>query len=331
MEPIPAAEVVRSRAWQLTLAGLLAAVAFAFHASIMEMVRIWIKQPDYSHGFLVPVFAGYLLYARRGKIPVTFTWPDSVGLVPLVAGVAISLVAGVTNFAKELGQGVGLILALAGVLILMVGRLGLRWAWPGLTFLIFMVKLPDRVEIAFTFKLRQIATSGSNFLLQTMGFPAYIGGQQGTIITVIRDPEPVRLGVEWACSGLSMVLTFVAVATAVAILIRRPVGDRVAVLVSAIPIAVASNVIRITVTALVYIAGWKELGDLIVHDLAGYLMMPLALGFIWLELRVIDWLFVVPEAPDRDAVLKTAAKTAAGQWRVEARSEDGGPAAGVAR
>jgi len=331
VEPQPAAEAVRSRAWQITLAGLLAAVGFAFHSPIRDMVRVWIKQPDYSHGFLVPVFAAYLLYVRRVKIPVTFTWPDPVGLVPLVAGVLISLAAGVTNYAKELGQAVGLVLALTGVLVLVVGRLGLRWAWPGLAFLLFMAKLPDRFEIAFTFKLRQIATGGSNFLLQTMGFPAYVGGQQGTIITVIRDPEPVRLGVEWACSGLSMVLTFVAVATAVAMLVRRPAADRAVIVLSAIPIAVASNVIRITVTALVYIAGWKQLGDLIVHDLAGYLMMPLALGFIWLELRVIDWLFVAPEGPDRDAVLKSAARTAAGTWKATAPADDGGAAAGVAR
>jgi exosortase len=315
----------------LALVGLLAAVGFAFHTPIADMVRLWIKQPDYSHGVVVPGFAAYLLYARRAKIPVTFTWPDPVGLVPLIAGVVLSLAAGVTNYAKELGQGAGLVLALTGVLILMVGRLGLRWAWPGLAFLLFMVKLPDRVEIAFTIKLRQIATGGSNFLLQTLGFPAYVSGDQGTIITVIRDPEPARVGVEWACSGLSMVFMFLTIATAVAILVRRPLGDRLAILAAALPIAVVSNIVRITVTTLVYIAGWKQVGDVIVHDLAGYLMMPLALGFMWLELRAIDWLFVTPERPDRDAVLKSATKTAAGTWKMKARSEDGGAATGAAR
>jgi exosortase len=324
VEAKPTAEVVRSRTWQVTLGVLLVGVGFAFHAGIAEMVRIWVKFPDYSHGFLVPVFAAYLLWSRRAKVPTTIRWPDPIGLVPLVAGVALSLAGGVTNYAKELCQGFGLILALAGVLVLMCGRLALRWAWPGLAFLLFMVKLPDRIEIQFMFKLRQIASGWSNFLLQTMGFPSYVGGQEGTVITVLREPEPLRLGVEWACSGLSMVLTFVAVATAAALMVKRPVGDKAVILLSAVPIAVVSNVIRITVTALVYIAGWKALGDLIVHDLAGYLMMPLALGFIWLELKLIDWLFVVPPAADRDDVLKTAAKTAAGAWVVKDRPEDAG-------
>jgi exosortase len=209
----------------------------------------------------------------------------------------------------------------------------MKWAWPGLAFLLFMLKMPDRIEVAFLIKLRQIATEGSNFLLQTLGYPAYIAGNQGTTITVLTDPEPVRLGVEWACSGLSMVLTFVAVAAAVALFIQRPVADKLFVLASALPIAVVSNVIRITVTALVYIAGWKWLGDAIVHDLAGWLMMPLALAFLALELKFIDFLFPPPPPEvDRDSVLKDAAKVATATWVVKTKDEPAPPPAeGAAR
>ena len=314
MADLPATEAVASPAWRVGIAALLAGVAFAFHTALGDMASIWANQADYSHGFLVPFIAAYILYARRSRIPVTFTWPDPLGLVPLVLGVALSVAAGVTNFGKEFSQGVGFVLALTGVLILCVGRLGLRWAWPGLLYLLFMVKLPDRLEIQFMFKLRQVATGGSNFLLQALGYPAYMTGPQGTIITV----GELKLGVDWACSGLSMVLTFVALATAFAILLReRPLGDRLAILLSSLPIAIASNILRITVTALVYLAGWKWLGDKIVHDLAGYLMMPLALGFIWAELRLIDWLFVVPQKTDRDTVLKSGRQVQTADWKVD--------------
>ena len=232
--------------------------------------------------------------------------------MPILFAVALSSWAGMTNIAKEFCQGVSLILALGGVVALLLGRAGLRWAWPSLAFLIFMVKLPDRFEILFTFKLRQIATTASNFLLQTIGYPSYIAGQGGTVINV----GDVRLGVEWACSGLSMVLTFVAIGTAMALLLTRPVGDRIAIVLTTIPISIVSNIIRITITALVYIAGWQWLGDKIVHDFAGWLMMPFALGFLWMELKLIDWLFVVPEAPDRDDILKSATATAAAHWVV---------------
>jgi exosortase len=322
VDPQPLSEVVRSRTWRIIVAVLLGGVLFAFHNGLLEMVGTWYRLTDYSHGFFVPLVAAYVLYTRRASFPPLIEWPEPLGLLLIILGVGTSVVASRYNMAREFGQGVGFILALSGVVLLTLGRPGLAWAWPALAFLIFMVKLPDRFEVAFAFKLRQIATECSNFILQTLGYPSYISGPSGTIISV----GDVRLGVEWACSGLSMLLTFVAVGTACALMMtNRPRSDRMVVFLSAIPIAILSNIIRITVTALVYIAAdgkdntWKWIGDRIVHDLAGWLMMPLALGFMWAELKIIDWLFVNPPPPDRDSILKNATQAAAAKWVVPER------------
>ena len=84
----------------------------------------------------------------------------------------------------------------------------------------------------------------------------------------------------------------------------RPWPDRVAVAVSAVPIAVLCNVVRIVTTGLVYHAGYKELGDRLCHDLFGWLMMPLALGLIWVELKLIDWLLVPVPAVTQDDLFR---------------------------
>ncbi len=327
-QPQPLADVVRSKAWQRTVAVLLVGVGFAFHQGVIDTVRVWATQADYSHGFLVPFVAAYLLYLRRHQFPPLVEWPEPWGLAPLVAGAAISTFAGTYNYAKEFGQGIGLILALTGVVLIVLGRPGLRWAWPGLAFLVFMVKMPDRIEILFAFKLRQIATQASNFLLQMLGYSSYIGGPGGTVISI----GEVHIGVAWACSGLSMLLTFVAMGAAFALLMtKRPTSDRLLVFASSIPIAIISNILRITATALVYIAAdnkdnfWKWLGDKIVHDLAGWLMMPLALGFMWLLLKTVDWLFVVPPPPERDDVLRVATQSAAANWVVPERTVNDDP------
>jgi len=310
-------DYLRNRTWQATLALLLAATLFAFHAPITEMVREWATKADYSHGFFVAPFALYLLWTRRALMPRTVEWPDSRGLVLIVIGVAIAFVAGRTNYAKELIQGLGLILALAGVIVFQFGRYALRWAWPGLVFLIFMVKMPDKFEFAFAFKLQQIASQSSNLLLQTMGYPSYVGGDRGTVITI----HEMKLGVEKACSGLSMVLTFAAVATAFALMVKRPVLDRVIILASALPIAIVVNILRITATALVYVAGWEKLGKFLFHDLAGWLMMPAAILFLWGVMKVLDWLFTTPAPPERDNMIRLATQTATADWQMPA----GGP------
>jgi exosortase len=303
---------LRERQWQIALAVLLLGVLLAFHAPLADMVNEWSTKADYSHGFLVAPFALYLLWTRRDKLPRNADWPDARGLPLIIAGLVLSFVAGLLNIAKEISQGIGLILALAGVVVMMFSRYGLKWAWPGLVFLIFMVKMPDSFEHRFALKLRQIASQASNAILQTMGYPSYVGGDHGTVITI----NDLRLGVEWACSGLSMVLPFMAVATAFAMLVNRPMLDRAILLASALPIAVLANIIRITGTALVYIAGWKQLGDMIIHDFAGWLMMPLALIFLWLELKLLDWLFTTPAPPERDNIIKEATQTAAAEWQM---------------
>ena len=291
MPATPSADTIRSRNWQIGLAAVLLAILLAFAYVIIELVTLWVTKADYSHGLLVAGFAGYLLWTRRAMIPAKFLWPDLWGLPLFAISAAMYFVAERTNFAKEGVQALALVVALMGVVVMFCGRWkGLLWAWPSLAFLPLAFPLPFRVEQEISFKLRAIATDGGNFAFQTFGLASYT---EGNVIVI----GETRLGVEKACSGLSMLLAFLALSAGIALAYRsRPLMDRIIVLLSAVPIALVCNVIRIVVTGLVYHAGWTQLGDAIVHDLAGWLMMPLALGFTWLELKIIGWILEPIEA-----------------------------------
>ena len=294
-----APDVVRSRTWQLGLAAVLAGIGFAFAPALVQLFTLWTTKADYSHGLLLLPFAGYVLWARRDRFPEQIRWPDYWGVPVLALAGAIYVLADRTNIAKEWLQGFAVIVALAGVVVLFFGsRGGLAWAWPALAILPLALELPWTVGEQLSLRLREIATAAGNATFLTVGLPSYT---EGNVIIV----GTTRLGVEEACSGLSMLLTFAAVAAAVAILARsRPVADRLLVLASAVPIAVLCNIIRIVTTGLVYYAGWTELGDMIVHDLFGWLMMPMALAFIWAEFRLIDWLFVPVVPVTQDDLLR---------------------------
>jgi exosortase len=141
-----------------------------------------------------------------------------------------------------------------------------------------------------------VATWGSVALLQATGVPAIA---EGNVIVVGSE----QLEVARACNGLSMLLSFVTLVTAVVILVQRPIWERLILLASAIPIALISNILRIFITALCYRQFGHEAGERIAHDPAGWGMIVIAIGLVALELSILSWLFVEVEEPKAPALL----------------------------
>ena len=148
-----------------------------------------------------------------------------------------------------------------------------------------------------------MATMASTGILALTGLPVL---SEGHVIFVGTEP----LEVARACNGLSMLLSFVTLITAVVLLARdRPTWERVVLLLSTIPIALVSNILRIVVTAWCYYLfgpssvvnygfGKTTVGDL-GHDAAGWVMMPIALGLVLLELKILSWLIVSEEVNEK--------------------------------
>jgi exosortase len=257
----------------------LAGLIWVFLPTLADLASRWGSESQYSHGFVVPVFAGVLLWLRRRKLPKKLGKPNFWGLVLLVAGLGLRFLGTYIYF--DWLSAVSLLPCLAGVCLLAGGWKTLRWAWPAIAFLIFMVPLPHRLEGELALPLRGIATRASTFLLQTIGFAAFAEGH------VIRMGE-IRIGVVEACSGLSMLLIFFALSTAVVLLTQRTVLEKGVILLSAIPIALIANVTRIFATGIVHRTIGSEWAEYVFHDLAGWLMPLLALGLLWVELRLLS-------------------------------------------
>ncbi len=267
--------------------GLLGAAAvWACWPALRAMGEIWEADPKYSHAYIVPLIALAILWSRRAMIQGQEASPSYAGLAWVGGGAAVQLAS--AYFFLPWLRGLAPLFYLAGGVVLVGGRGMLRWSWPSILFLAFMIPLPYRVEVAMGYPLQRLATVASVYTLQTLGLPALADG------TIIRIDDLV-LGVAEACSGLSMLMSFGAIAVAVAVLVERPWAHRVVILLSAIPIAVVSNVIRVTATAFVHRMVGSDLANLVFHDLAGWFMMPTALALLLAELAVLDRLLVVEE------------------------------------
>jgi exosortase len=264
---------------------LAALLLWAYWPTLGRISQKWLHDPQYSHGYLVPAFAAALLWLRRSHITGGQHSPSPWGLALMTAGALLRL-ASVYVYVDWLDVA-SLLPTLAGLFVLLGGWPALRWSWPTILFLLFMIPLPYRVETALSHPLQRLATDGSTYVMQTLGLPALAEGN-----TIVLDQG--RIGVVEACNGLSMMLLFFALATGLAAVIRRPALDKTVILLSAVPIAVTANVLRITATGLAMKWWAPQAAMALYHDWAGWLMMPLALAILWLELRLLSRILISP-------------------------------------
>jgi exosortase len=271
----------------LIAGGFFLLCGWAYAPTLREMALRWTEDPKYSHGFLVPVFAAIVLWVRRKDHPDVRFGVHAGGLAWLATAGILRLAA--SGLYLEWLDALSLLPALAGLCSLAGGREALRWAWPAIAFLAFMMPAPYTLEVALAQPLQRVATAWSTYLLQTCGLNALA---DGNVIWI----DDIRLGVVEACSGLGMLLTFFALSTACALVLARNWTEWAVLILSAVPVAVMANVVRITLTGVFYVTLGAGAARLIYHDLAGWLMMPLALTMLWLELKLLAALFL-PDEP----------------------------------
>jgi exosortase len=241
----------------------------------------------YSHGWIVPVFALALLWMRWepiGPVPSRERW---IGVALLAGGLLLRLWA--AEYGVNPADRISFLPSIFGVFMLVGGLNIIRWAWPALGFLVFMFPLPTLFENMILLKLQTLASMCSTVVLQTLGVPAF---RNGNVINI----SGMDLFIADACSGLRMATIFIALAVLMVFLIERPWWDKFIILLSAVPIALLVNIIRITITGLLFMVWPKStFVQHLSHDWAGYFMMPLALGFLWVELQILERLTIPME------------------------------------
>ncbi len=267
------------------------AVAWAWLPVLRDLVERWSSDPQYSHGFLIPFVALYIGHLRMTETSVCESATQSRGLL-LVAIGGFLYWLGAHLYFQWIEQA-SLLPVIFGTMLLIGGRWLGRVSWPAVAYLLFMIPLPYRVEVALALPLQTIAGKCSELVLQTCGIAAIRTGN------LIRVEEHV-LGVAEACSGMRMMVVFFAISVAVALIIRRHWVENTILIVSAVPIAIFCNVVRISVTGLLYVFAGPELAEFLFHDLAGWLMMPAALAILALELK--DLTLVFPASPYKEAL-----------------------------
>jgi exosortase len=284
--PAPSSAVSRSPVWPLVVLGGL--LAWAYYPMLAVFADKWLNDPQYSHGLLVPFFSAYLLHRSWKAGPLGLNPRPVLGCALLVGVLGLRLVAGSLLFHQL--DAASLLVALAAISLAAGGWPLLKRTGPAIAFLFFMVPLPYELERNVGQPLKAAATECSTFMLQTFGQPAI---RDGNLILI----DEVRLGVVDACSGLKMMVTFAAFSAGAVLLMQRTRFEKLMVLLGIVPIAIAANVMRITATGLGYICFTDKDTLEFMHDFNGWMMMPIGLLLLGVEVWVLKKLVMDDSRP----------------------------------
>lgn len=280
---------------------LMGVFSWAYWPTLSGMTQAWYNEPDYSHGFLVPLISVFFLWTRRESFP-GFTPSISLqAMAFLTAGLALRFTSGY-YYIRDL-DGWSIILWACGVALVLGGKRLFHWALPAIGFLMFMVPLPYRAERLLSLPLQRVATDLSSWILQLLGQPALA---EGNVILVGDE----KLFVEEACSGIRIFVGIIALAYALVFFKRCPTWERI-VLLACVPIvAIAANTGRIVLTALAVHWLPESAGATsrtLAHDVIGLISIPLAaVMFFWI-VGLMRSLFPEEETVDASRLIRRRA------------------------
>jgi exosortase len=180
-----------------------------------------------------------------------------------------------TGMHTELLSAIALVMALPGLSLLFLGAARTRLIAFPLFLAVFALPIPLGLTETIHLVLRKVAIAGASTVLPLVGITVFT---EGTTLHTVRG----SLEVADACSGFSTLYAAMAVAFLTAYSAATNLRRGLVMLLAG-PIAIASNILRVTI--LVALVVWKgePILDTFLHPLSGMMTFALSLPIIfWL-------------------------------------------------
>jgi len=287
------------------IAGLF--VALNFWQFRVLLIR-W-REPDWSHGYIIPLFSAFLIWNTRDALlrakPRVCLWALPMMLLAFLGQVLAFYHPSLRN--NWICQ-----ICMVGMLFFLVlylaGPSVIRVVWLPILYLVLAMPVPGGLYTSMSLPLQNIAAKGSTGILAMLGVQVNATQSNLSITSVSGVLHGVT--VAEACSGMRSLLAYVALGVAWAYLEDRPVWQRVTLVLIIIPVAVFCNVVRVAITCMAYYYDEPVLGQDFMHTATGMLMLIPAL----LLFMLASWLLkkLVIEEDDSPDATQTASAGGAG-------------------
>lgn len=231
-----------------------------YHSIVHEMVLDWAKDDNYSHGFLVPIIAGYLVFMRKDDLLQSEVRPADAGLGIVALGLLLLFLGwlGTEYFTMRSSM----VIILAGAVLYLLGWRIFTILLAPLAYLLLMVPIPYIIYDAAAFPLKLFVTKVSVLSMKALGVVVL---QEGNILMF----PNITLEVADACSGLRSIMSLLALGAAYAFVFFPRVRDRVVLILSTLPIAVFTNCLRVIATGILAQYFGSAAAEGFFHEFAG--------------------------------------------------------------
>jgi len=258
----------KNREW-IAWSSVLLVLTCIVYASILEQLVIqWWSDPDYGHGFLVPLISGFALWHQRARWLNSEVKPSNCGLLVMLGGVVLLL--GGSLGAELFTSRFSMLVLLAGMVLFLAGWKKLRSVSFPLGFLVLMIPIPVIVYNQITFPLELLASRIATSWLELMQVPVL---REGNILIL----PNYSLEVVEACSGVRSLMTLITLAVAYGYFAESRRWVRYALPVLMVPIAIVSNAIRIMGTGVLTYHFGPEAAEGFFHEFSGWIIFLAAL------------------------------------------------------
>ncbi len=253
------------------LAALSVSFLVLYYPVLAKLIQDWGVDDNYSHGYFIPFIAAYMVWQRKEDLAAANKKGSPWGLVLVFLGLAQFVLAWAGS--EYFLQGTSMVVVLFGVVLFLWGPTLTKIVWVPVAYLALMVPLPAILWNKIAFPMKLFASKVAADVIQAMGYTVL---REGNILTL---PNTV-LEVADACSGLRSLTSLLALSAAMAYLAPMAAWKKWLLFLSAAPIAVVCNVLRLIGTAVLarhYGAGVAE-GFL--HTFSGWLVFLLGLAML---------------------------------------------------
>lgn len=250
------------RLFYVSVALVIIFLILLYHRTFVWLFNSWLGDSAYSHGFLVPLISGFIVWKKRQEL---HRMPFSAGLIVLALGLLVYVISFL--WMAPFGLAISFLIVLSGLILYFYGREAMRSLLFPVCFLIFAIPLPFLPSIANI--LQSFSAHYSSLVIGMLGIPVTTIGAEIHIendVFIIGAP----------CSGMHTLITLLAVAAVFAYFLRCHINRKAILFFAAFPIALFANVSRLVTLLLIANHYGSEAAMRFFHDYSSIVLFAIA-------------------------------------------------------